>query len=214
MKIFENDIIRGNILKHLSNADSSNLMEALRPTQCWEHFFKEKQKKVRKTHCPVCLFNLKTPLLENWVKQEKVPINELQYPNEYAIAPKVWEESPSDFLHESKLIYTESSNLHNHNYLWALSIYTDPVLITSYFRGIDFNSLEQFEDEKALISHLLEVSSSNLCMIVLTLNNLNLSAIVTMNTQLIMIMIASNWMAKLLTRENPWMASYATSDHL
>ena len=157
MEIFKIRLIRENILSRLSNADCSNLMSALRPTECWEHFFDDKIRKHRSTLCPICILNTKIPLLEDWNDGETAPLNAIQYPNEYAICAKTFERTRPQFWQKSELVFTNSPNLHHHKYEWALGIYSSPVLIKQYFSNINFENLEFFDTERALLKHIIEV---------------------------------------------------------
>ena len=164
MKIFEIDIIREKIVKHLNNADASNLMAAVRPTPVWEHFFKDKIRQKRSVFCPICMMNSNAPLLNRSIISQIIgedwmaPINSIFYPHQYVLDHKAYDEQLDDPFERSPFVLSESGNLFNHKNHSSLTPRSPLEDIKSYFDRIELGAQQtQFKTEKDLLAHIYEV---------------------------------------------------------
>ena len=163
MKIFEIDLIREKITNNLNNADASNLMTALKPTDDWELFFNDKKRKKRQIFCPLCMFNVMVPPIDPLLGHVRemewtVPINNMRYPHPFTIEQKVYEEDHDNILAQSCFVMKESSNLHCHKNRMALTPNSPQTSIKEYFDRVNFDRIRKFSTEEALIEHIREVT--------------------------------------------------------
>ena len=165
MKIFENHLIREKIFNKLSNVDSTNLMMALRPTGVWDELFENKQQRDREIYCPICMLNTHIPLLHQnadallfdlgW----RSTINTIEYPFELVLDHKVYPESSDSTSgrRQPEFIYTESSNLFNHQYRFSINPGSNQTQKTVFFEKLDLKDVPFFITEKDLLNHFEKV---------------------------------------------------------
>ena len=165
MKIFENHIIRENILNKLSNVDSTNLMVALRPTGVWDELFEDKENRDRQIYCPICMLNTHIPILYqhsdallfglDWM----ATINTIEYPCTLALDHKVYPESSESTFGRGKptFIFTESSNLFDHQYRFSINPNSSQTQKTDFFKKLNLKDVPFFTTEKDLVNHFEKV---------------------------------------------------------
>lgn len=163
MKIFEIDLIRENIVKRLSNADASNLMEAMKPTKNWDFFHEDLRKKNRSAFCPICLLNHNAPLIDRSINhvlgiEWMSPINLTSYPHQYTIETKIYDEELDQIFERSPFILCTSENLNRHKNRLSLTPRSAFEDVKSYIDKIGLGEgLTEFKTEKDLINHIQEV---------------------------------------------------------
>ena len=168
MKIFEIDLIREKITEKLSNADVSNLMTALKPTNDWELFFNDKKRMHRDIYCPLCMLNITVPPIDpfgyfgldfdhemNWTS----PINNIRYTYPFVADLKVYEDEDDAVMAQSHFIFRESSNLHRHKNRLAITPNSPENSIKEYCENIKFKNIPTFSTENGLLKHIKEVRS-------------------------------------------------------
>ena len=167
MKIFEIDLIREKITEKLTNADASNLMTALKPTEDWERFFDDKKRTNRDIYCPLCMFNITVPPIDPFYEhvhgsEWRTPMNNMRYPYPFTIERKIYQEEHEDIWAQSLFVMKQSSNISCHKNRLAITPNSPEISIRKYFEKINFGEIPKFSSEEALLDHIREVSTLKL----------------------------------------------------